>query len=689
MGSCAFIQKFEDLEENLSNKSPRIIWGQSGKISAMSTKRIQDYDHRDDLLAIAQDDPQKQIRLWNITNNRLLCILTSSKKALFRSVDSMDFSNEGDLLVVLGRDITGKTLIVLWDLGRVLQGDLPQIIFTSITPWTTKKIMFYKDKDRNEDLFLTCGGDNVRFHRINLRTSSSKKNYNVNTGSFPLGHFGKGVTFTDMVTVGTCLFVSSSLGQVFRISMEDFSLVSIYRLHDSHISHLLVWPNWGTKLKLINPQFYYLSSVDIDGILRIWLLQPSDKEDESDHLEVLLEATYKGPVQSILFCDRGLTRIDGKHEGQLRTAHALDWRLYVVGSYPNLRFHYLQFHVGPSSSIYDAWNGKIPQTSPVMELQNQQNILRLPFDSLHLIDHNRFHNLMASTSKSGNCLIVWKLLSSIQNSHMLHSFPISDDERVASFNWHPADNRKLAVGFSNGSLKLFDWENRICEQEYPSIHSSPILCTRYSKLGEWLFTVSSSKLVRHDVGCYNRPNMEIRWKISNKTSPLESKLENSENGFFFSFAAASNVLVFQADLLKKIGELGPRSEEDVITNFCFEPTRDSPRMLIFYSSPPRMELFDFVTSTFTQVIQLKYTFTHPRVLGFPATGGFSLLTCEDRTIHISNFRQDQTKKGKLDLFNSSKLLSHPHSISDFVFGEQTHEKLVVSGGRELLLFGFS
>ncbi len=138
------------------------------------------------LLASAQEGKQPMIRIWDVAQRKCIAYLLG----LDKDVKSLTFSLDKRYLAALGRDSSGRIMIVVWKILQIAEnGGKSVIAAKQVSEYSVSKLMF-SPYEHDPHTLISCGYESIRFWRI--------KNKHLPGASVMLGQYVRNNSFTDI-----------------------------------------------------------------------------------------------------------------------------------------------------------------------------------------------------------------------------------------------------------------------------------------------------------------------------------------------------------------------------------------------------------------------------------------------------------------------------------------------------------
>eukprot|EP00939_MAST-03C_sp_MAST-3C-sp1_P005262 g5262.t1 len=462
-------------ESTVKAGAQRFFNGHSADVGAMCLSS------RGQLLASAQVGQPCIVRIWDFATTECLSMLAGAPARGVHGSLCLDFSVDGALLCVAGRDDHGRQQIVLWDVSQVFSGGTQNIVARQTSEFDVKRIYFSPFDTRR---LVSCGEESVRFWRVRRR--------HLPAAAVVLNEYTRGTVFTDLAfessfaaadadataeEAGYChprnepsakttgiggmgrggpgggfvepsdvvphqhrrIFVASALGTVLQINYDTRGLECVFQLHDAAIHGICV--NDG-----------YCATVSGDCVLRVWPLDFSD---------FFLEARHDGPVCAVDISKNGCWLGVASDDGTIGIMDVVSQQYSTV-----MRMHRTDIRALAMSGS----NQRMPRGGEGVDCSE-----------------------LVATISGDRTIRLWSTATMEQQ----YEFSTTDDvPECATFN--PSNSAHMICGFRSGCLRVFDVERtKLLSEAKP--HRAPILGVACSPDGSRLFTFGAdNNLCSHD-----------------------------------------------------------------------------------------------------------------------------------------------------------------------------------------------
>nr|XP_039271031.1 WD repeat-containing protein 90-like [Styela clava] len=405
------------------------------------------------ILASAQRGDGGIVRIWRFDNKKCLAIVKNQQAS---SMNILSFSASGAVLIGCGRDIHGKTLIIVWDTSGVLRHGTVSVMARARADIEITRLRICPTDDTR---LVTCGRDNIRFWRVR---SGQLRSCPVSLSQHKVGEVTD-VTFSKMGKVSERNLPATSVndsnlltqhdiiqhsvyactkgGYIIEIDFQNVGIKDIHRLLPTHLD--IDDSQKGIRLNVIRFADSYLATGSDDGFLRLWPLDLST---------VFLEAKHEGSVVDIDLTKDGMKVLASTTAGTLG---------------------YLDVSTRQYTTVMRSHVGKITDCC---------------FDGLR--------KTIATCSEDGS-IRMWDFSTLRQ----LYDFTTPDDTPT-SVSCHPT-LEIFACGFESGAVRVFHVKQISLLSEH-QIHSSKVTGVIFAPSGEFLYSAE----VKGTVTLYDTSDVE-------------------------------------------------------------------------------------------------------------------------------------------------------------------------------------
>ena len=231
------------------------------------------------VLVTGQRGRHPLIKVWDVETFGQVATLYAHASGL----RSLDVSPCGRAVVAAGTDTSGRQMIAVWDIGRVMRGGFAPMTLRHRTDYHVNCVKF---SPFEEDHLVTCGKNSIRTYRLrkgqlrgcsvdlgDLKLSKLAPKEGRKRDDFELNDFtslafeiGYGVADLDQKKV----FCATVTGAVVQVNYGKRQLERVFQLHDDKINDLHVCEGFAV-------------TASDDGFLRVWPTDFSDFFLEAEH----------------------------------------------------------------------------------------------------------------------------------------------------------------------------------------------------------------------------------------------------------------------------------------------------------------------------------------------------------------------------------------------------------------------
>ncbi|XP_010019599.1 PREDICTED: WD repeat-containing protein 90, partial [Nestor notabilis] len=260
----------------IHSRKQRFFIGHTDKVSALA------FNGSSTLLASAQAGPWSVVRLWDFPTGSCLSMF----KTHVHSLLSLSFSYSGAVLCGVGKDVHGKTMVVVWNTAQVTRGGEVAMLAKA---HTDVDIQALKITSFDDTRMVSCGWDNIRLWRVR---SGALRSCPVDLGEYHSLEF-TGLAFQEEHAAEReredhTFFVCSKSGHILEVDYENVSVRSVRRVRPP--------PRAGIAINSISISSHFCATGSEDGYLRLWPLNFS---------AVVAEAEQEAPVSCVCISPDG------------------------------------------------------------------------------------------------------------------------------------------------------------------------------------------------------------------------------------------------------------------------------------------------------------------------------------------------------------------------------------------------
>ncbi|KFQ55786.1 WD repeat-containing protein 90, partial [Nestor notabilis] len=263
----------------IHSRKQRFFIGHTDKVSALA------FNGSSTLLASAQAGPWSVVRLWDFPTGSCLSMF----KTHVHSLLSLSFSYSGAVLCGVGKDVHGKTMVVVWNTAQVTRGGEVAMLAKA---HTDVDIQALKITSFDDTRMVSCGWDNIRLWRVR---SGALRSCPVDLGEYHSLEF-TGLAFQEEHAAEReredhTFFVCSKSGHILEVDYENVSVRSVRR-----VLLFFGFSGAGIAINSISISSHFCATGSEDGYLRLWPLNFS---------AVVAEAEQEAPVSCVCISPDG------------------------------------------------------------------------------------------------------------------------------------------------------------------------------------------------------------------------------------------------------------------------------------------------------------------------------------------------------------------------------------------------
>ncbi|KAL9642518.1 hypothetical protein ABK040_011085 [Willaertia magna] len=264
-----------------------ILQGHTHNIISITT------DYKCSLLVSIQNSVPL-IRIWDIETEKCLAVL----KAQESEINCITLSDNGNVLIGVGKDKQSKTQFIIWDISKIRSSEEIPIISKLTCDYHVNKVKFVPFE---ETKFVTCGKENIRLWRLkggNVRGCSLQvDNPNLMKQNFLDVAFEKVFASPGITDKDHRFYLGTESGSLYQVNYDKRTFECVYQLHNGAINTLFI--NEGICI-----------TGSTDKYVRVWPLDFSD---------FFIEAELESSVMSVVTSKDGFKALISDSNGSIGT----------------------------------------------------------------------------------------------------------------------------------------------------------------------------------------------------------------------------------------------------------------------------------------------------------------------------------------------------------------------------------
>ncbi|KAG2374703.1 hypothetical protein C9374_010447 [Naegleria lovaniensis] len=407
------------------------------------------------------------IRIWDVETCRCLAVLKGQES----EITCLCISDNGNVLMTIGKDKSLKTQFIIWDISNVKNSEEIPIISKYVCDYSVKKVSFAPGEDTK---FVTCGFENIRLWRLKggivRGCSLSLENYSLTKQNFLDIAFEKTFVSPHLGDKDHRFYLGTESGAIYQVNYTKRIVECVFQLHNSAINSLYI--NEGICI-----------TGSSDKYVRVWPLDFSD---------FFIEAELENAVMSVVTSKDGFKALIGDSNGSIGILEISSQKYRSV-----LRSHTKQvLDVASDPNRMEFATVALDRTIRIWDLTtlNQKYQFDVDGENPICVDYHKFDHMMACGFESG----------------IVRIFEVPTTQVLEEYKAHLTD--VLAIAYTHDSRWLItSSKESICVSDtrhmYQPVKVIPYACEcknvnlSMSRDGKYFSFISPTRNLIHVYGC--------------------------------------------------------------------------------------------------------------------------------------------------------------------------------------------